>query len=279
MGDYGFLDFDNTEGFGPEHYIAQSAAVGQIYAAWVHLFYSDAPFVPVDFSLDAYFGSSMLWHQSGTLSEVKESSMHFNVTIPVDDLSCICNFEDGSLPARKLFPDYDCSCEFFPKYQWYCYIPLWGWLNCDDSDLRPIMKLKREIEEMEPTTENFMLFFNLLVAGWVTPEAETAYDFIAETIMEGKGTSECKRKYFLEILCNIDTCSIANDYILEVIHYYHKGEFAVELIKHAAPQVILKAINTYVWIEVYATVFKLGCHNAMVSVINGLMGKFNRTTC
>ena len=220
-GDYGLLDFDNQDGFGPEHYIAQSVATDQIYKAWVHLYGSDPAFVPVNFNLDAYYASSILWRQSGTLIQVNVSSKYFNVTIPVNDLSCeSCNIEDNALAERNLISSIKepVCCKGIDEWKWH------GLWHTNE------WKVKVAIKEMKANKKNFLFYFNAIVAPVIPFTAAGSYEQAVNMIDFGKGNYECLREPLLKFYCTILFGKSFEAYLSNVLHFYDGSKLYYEML-------------------------------------------------
>eukprot|EP00977_Amphora_coffeiformis_P009580 scaffold2205_cov167-Amphora_coffeaeformis.AAC.6 len=65
IGKEGFLDKDDTDGFGPEHYILESPQVGVDYAVQTHLFSINEDELPINWTLQAFSVGKSLWKKSG----------------------------------------------------------------------------------------------------------------------------------------------------------------------------------------------------------------------
>ncbi|KAL3780583.1 hypothetical protein ACHAW5_006401 [Stephanodiscus triporus] len=208
VGDYGELDYDNQDGFGPEHYITQRASSGQIYQAGVFL--PDVEFIPVDFILEAFYDSSRVLRQLGTLTKSEEFSNYFDVTIPDDDPCEACPTE-SELTNVISSADEDRSCRAYrcdkiKKYPWYCIFN--GW-NCYDSDITNRWKVKNRIETMAANKENVLYFFMIVLTPKVprsaqtyTP-AESYFDGAMRRIREKRGDYKCLRNVLLDAYCRI----------------------------------------------------------------------------
>jgi len=72
-GDDGFLDVDDTDGYGPEHYIAGTVTTGNDYAAYVHCFSVNMDEPPISYMLTGRLGETIVWTQEGSLADDEQS--------------------------------------------------------------------------------------------------------------------------------------------------------------------------------------------------------------
>ncbi|GAX21969.1 hypothetical protein FisN_16Hu040 [Fistulifera solaris] len=76
-GEYGVLDWDDTEGYGPENYFATNAPPETSFVAAVHCFSEDEDVLPQSFELVARVGGEHLWTERGQIEQCALSNGNF----------------------------------------------------------------------------------------------------------------------------------------------------------------------------------------------------------
>jgi hypothetical protein len=67
-GDTGSLDFDDTVGYGPEHFTSEAPAIGN-YTAYVNMYGRQSGERPIPWELSARIGTTLLWVEKGVFAD------------------------------------------------------------------------------------------------------------------------------------------------------------------------------------------------------------------
>ena len=230
-GDHGELDFDNREGFGPEHYISNSTKPAQTYTARVHLFASDSEILPVNFVLEAYYRTSLLWHEPGILTEVDQYSKDFKSCAP------------SAPQLLKAVEGDQACCDRIDKFPWWCRVR-----GCNDSHIKGSWKVKQHIIQMKANEENILYFFNTIIAPMVPPREKGYFDLATQAIRTRGGDYECLRKGLLKAYCNFASRSYMEEsYFENVAWVFEKRKLTVSSIAKTVLITDVKAFVTKVF--------------------------------
>lgn len=211
IGDYGQLDVDDVDGFGPEHYIAPVVESGQTFVARVHLFHVGSDTLPIDFTLQARIKSDIVWTETRSLFSNEEYSEDFVLTTPEDHRSCEwCSEIESSTGNGRSLADYsqvpvECtSC--MRKYGGLC---AWFPIFCDDEDALPSWKKYQNLTKplSKEMLENEIRSI-LTPMSNKTSTMRTKFELYLYGIEKGKGDYECLQQALLWIFCKI---TIAKD--------------------------------------------------------------------
>jgi hypothetical protein len=205
-GDFGALDVDDVDGYGPEHYMAPFVEGGQSYVATVHLCNVAEDVLPINFTLEAHHESKVLWIHSRSFVSDNEYSEEFPVTIETDDILCAVCSANSELNGRRNLVDYSQSpgvcTTCMNKWGGWCYIfPYF----CDNEDAKESWKLYQTMATMEPTEENISGQIKLILTPFFnkTSHMRAQYETILYGISQKNGNYECLKYQLLNVYCQI----------------------------------------------------------------------------
>jgi hypothetical protein len=207
QGDDGYLDFDDTDGHGPENYFALETSSGE-YTAFVRA-YSFRDSGPISWMLTASAHGNELWRRTGTLSFTGENSDSFVISVPASGRRLLERRNEASPAACKLAENAHDSCQEKvengscpPDYRLF-----WCFLNgyCDKK-----LEMYEDLANLAISKESvlYMVAFYFAFDGKnennYTPTPNTV-TWIRDTVTYIMDADEqrlgCFRYFFLDFIC------------------------------------------------------------------------------
>ena len=230
-GDYGELDVDNVDGFGPEHYTSLLAPPGRAFVAKVYLHNVGGDVLPIQYSLDAYYSSRLLQSYSGSLDYVGQFSEDLPVTVIETD-----GRSRGECPVDK-FPFW---CEF-----WFC---------TEEKHAKASWKWYNVITEMENREDILFAVHTMLTPFLKTPNSQSYLSLAAAAIRNGEGDFACLKHRVLEIYCKMEYTHDLESYLKAV----NVGFFAAKkLVRKIVKSPITKYVIDYIGVLINSSL-KIG---------------------
>ncbi|KAL7461736.1 hypothetical protein ACHAXS_002144, partial [Conticribra weissflogii] len=214
-GQYCHLDFDDTEGFGPEHVYCNNSGVNDQseYIAQVHLFSEDSDTIPFQYQLQFYQEGALFRTENGMLptnetSENPNYSPKYEVDLSDDASASTCSMCSMLGDPNNYLPNYCSTCEP-PRFCYWC--SRLSWL-CDERDELDSYKMYEQLKDLNPTVQNLRFYTNTLL---LPLERASGSNYNHAVVLNAidNGNSECVKEALNNAYCAIIGAKVGEAWI------------------------------------------------------------------